>query len=474
MGIALSLLFLTWFLSGIGMIYARGMPSLTPEVRLQRLAAIDFTRVVLTPPAAVARAGARRAAGRLVLLTVMGRPAYRVAARGMTSVVFADTGELLGDVSDADSLAIASRFAGVAPTSLHQVAVLDEPDQWSIGDRRQLPLHKFVVDDAARTELYVSEANADVTLMTTRGSRALAWVAAIPHWLYFRALRVNGALWTRVVLWTSGVGTVSVLLGLILAFTQMRTRYVGWMRWHYVTGAVFGVLTLTWVFSGWLSMDPIEWTGQGSTGARIPQALSGGPATIDRFPAFDAARWRQALAGRTAKEIELKGIQGRPYYVVRGADATPLLMDAESLEVRREPFPLDSILQSVMQGNPGVTVAAAEVLPGYDAYYYDRDREAPLPVLRVKFADPTATWVYVDPMMAEVVGRFTRGQRVERWLYHGFHSLDFSFWYYNKALWEAGMIVLLSGGSILSFVGVVIGVKRLRRVAGRASAFRSS
>jgi hypothetical protein len=54
------------------------------------------------------------------------------------------------------------------------------------------------------------------------------------------------------------------------------------------------------------------------------------------------------------------------------------------------------------------------------------------------------------------------------------HSLDFSFWYYNKPLWETGLIVLLSGGSILSFVGVVIGFKRLRRAAGRAAGFRSS
>jgi hypothetical protein len=267
-----------------------------------------------------------------------------------------------------------------------------------------------------------------------------------------------------VVLWTSGVGTISVFLGLVLALTQMRTKYVGWMRWHYVSGAIFGVLTLTWVFSGWLSMDPIDWTGEGSTGARIPQALSG-PVTIDRFPAFDAARWTQALAGRAAKEIELKGIQGHPYYVVHGAGASPLLMDAESLEPRREPFAIDSIMQRVGQGNPGVPVVASELLPDYDAYYYDRDREAPLPVLRVKFADPTATWVYIEPMMSEVVARFTRGQRVERWLYHGFHSLDFSFWYYNRPLWEGVMIVLLAGGSVLSFIGVVIGFKRLRRNA---------
>ena len=31
------------------------------------------------------------------------------------------------------------------------------------------------------------------------------------------------------------------------------------MRWHYITGVVFGVFTLTWVFSGMLSMEPFGW-----------------------------------------------------------------------------------------------------------------------------------------------------------------------------------------------------------------------
>jgi hypothetical protein len=355
---------------------------------------------------------------------------------------------------------------------VHQVAVLEQADQWSIGERRQLPLHKFAVDDAARTELYVSEVTAEVVLMTTRSGRALAWVAAIPHWMYFRALRLNDGLWTRVVLWTSGLGIVSVFLGLVLSLTQMRTKYVGWMRWHYVTGALFGVLTLTWVFSGWLSMDPIEYTERGSTGARIPQALGGAP-NLERFPAFDAARWNQALAGFAVKEIELRGVQGEPYYVLRGAGSPPLLMAADTLEIRREPFSVDSIMQRVAQGNPGVAVAASELLTDYDAYYYDRDREEPLPVLRVKFADEAATWVYVDPRLSQQVARFTRGERVERWLYHGLHSLDFSFWYYNKPLWKAGMVVLLSGGSMLSFVGVVIGFRRLRRNIVRLGRRRS-
>src|SRR5580765_260001 len=355
MGIALSLLFLMWFLSGIGMIYARGMPSLTPAVRLERMPALDFSRVRITPVQAVSRAGMRRAGGRLSLLTVMGRPAYRVSAgRGDNVTVFADSGDELAEIGDEESLDIASRFANLPRSSVHQVAVLEQADQWSIGERRQLPLHKFAVDDAAHTELYVSEVTAEVVLMTTRSGRALAWVAAIPHWMYFRALRLNDAVWARVVLWTSGLGIVSVFLGLVLSLTQMRTKYVGWMRWHYVTGAVFGVLTLTWVFSGWLSMDPIEYTERGSTGARIPQALGGAP-NLERFLPLDAARWSQALAGRAVKEIELRGV---PYYVLRGAGSPPLLMAADTLEIRREPFPVDSIMQRVAQGNPGVPVAA--------------------------------------------------------------------------------------------------------------------
>ncbi len=60
------------------------------------------------------------------------------------------------------------------------------------------------------------------------------------------------------------------VLGLILSVTQFkRVRpfrlrsaipYAGWMRWHYITGAVFGLFTLTWAFSGLLSMEPFEWT----------------------------------------------------------------------------------------------------------------------------------------------------------------------------------------------------------------------
>ena len=49
LGMALSLLFVVWFVSGIGMLFAGGMPRLNPQEKLYREQEIDLSRVKLTP-----------------------------------------------------------------------------------------------------------------------------------------------------------------------------------------------------------------------------------------------------------------------------------------------------------------------------------------------------------------------------------------------------------------------------------------
>jgi len=49
LGTALCLLFFMWFLTGIGMIYSRGMPRLTAQARLARLPVLDMERIQLRP-----------------------------------------------------------------------------------------------------------------------------------------------------------------------------------------------------------------------------------------------------------------------------------------------------------------------------------------------------------------------------------------------------------------------------------------
>ena len=497
LGIALSALIVMWFATGIAMMYVGGMPRLTPELRLERLPNIDLSRVRLTPAEALERGNVEPNPGRVVLLSVMDRPAYRFGAREPVTV-FADDGQVLEDVSLAQSKTIASRFMNLPEAQINFVQTLNEVDQWTLLQGRQLPLHKFRVDDASATELYVSPATGEVSVLTTRRSRGFAWISTIPHWLYFTALRTNQAAWYRVVVWTSALACVLAVLGLVLGVTQFRRQkplaasipYSGWMRWHYVTGVVFGMFTLTWAFSGLLSMEPFAWTN--ATGLEVSRdVFTGGPADLSRFPAMDPATWDRVLAGRGIKEVDFARIQDDHYYVVRAARNEPavagrferlhqpypvtgraepdrLLVAASTLEIRRDPFSVDSLVGRLKAELPDVPIAEQQLLSEYDSYYYSRDRQTPLPVLRVKFNDPAQTWVYIDPEMSQVLAQVHKLNRVERWLYNGLHSFDFAFWY-NSPAWDVAMIVLLLGGLASSGIGLMLGIRRLRRGAVRTA-----
>jgi hypothetical protein len=492
LGIGLSLLAIMWFATGISMMYVGGMPQMTPALRLERMPDLDLSRVTISPAQAAEIAGGGT---RAQLMTVLDRPAYRISG----ATVFADTGEVMDDLSTRQAKTAAARFMKVGEDRISHVSTLTaRADQWTLAQGGSLPLHRFRIDDAEGTELYVRAATGDVTTLTTRKSRAYAWISTIPHFLYFEALRNNQPLWYRIVVWTSGGVMVLGLLGLLLGITQWRrTRpfnlskaipYSGWMRWHYITGVVFGVFTVTWAFSGMLSMEPFAWTN--SVALEVPRdAISGGPLELERFARMEPATWDRVLGGRTIKEVEFARVEDAHYYVVRQtplADSEELkrerlhqpyyivgnnerdrvIVTADTLEAREAAFSTESIARRLAGSVEGAKVTETTLLTEYDSYYYSKRGQTPLPVVRVKFDDPGQTWVYVDPELGQVLSAITRLSRVERWAYNGLHSLDFSFWYTSRA-WDVGMIVLLLGGLATSGFGFVMGVKRVKRGTGR-------
>jgi hypothetical protein len=260
------------------------------------------------------------------------------------------------------------------------------------------------------------------------------------------------------------------------------------MRWHYVTGAIFGVATFTFAFSGLLSMEPFAWTN--STSIDVPRAaLTGGPVDLSRFPRMEPASWAPVLAGRAVKEVEFLRIQDHPYFSVRHAgpsreeskrerlhqpyyvtgraESNRLLVQADTLTVRTAPFTAESLVARLEAAIPDARVLESAWLTDYDSYYYSRARQTPLPVVRVKFDDPAETWVYIDPETSQVLSEVSRLSRVERWLYNGLHSLDFAFLYAHRPAWDVVMIVLCLGGFTTSALGLFLGVRRTRRAARR-------
>jgi hypothetical protein len=183
---------------------------------------------------------------------------------------------------------------------------------------------------------------------------------------------------------------------------------------------------------------------------------------VSVYPALETAKWLEPLGGADVREVELIQIRGEPYLALREAAGGWRLLEASTLREQRAPFSTESLVALIKAAAPDSPVAEVSSLDRYDAYYYGRDA-LPLPVLRVKFDDRESTWVYIDPSMGRVVAQVTRRARVQRWLYHGLHSLDFPWLYDRRPLWDIVVVTLCLGGVSLSAIGLVLAGKRIAR-----------
>lgn len=475
LGIALGALFAGWFISGVVMMYV-GMPRLDPAKRLARQPALDFSTARLAPADALTAAGAAAPPtplDRVDLTMLRGRPLYRFQSGRQVVSAFADTGERLAPLSEQQALDEARRFSPDHAGSARYEGLLRTPDQWTLEFARQLPMHRIALGDQADTRLYVSATTGDIVLETTATTRLWAYPGAILHWLYLTPLRRHGELWAQIIIWTSLAGTVMCGAGLVWGVWRLspsrrfRLRrqpsaspYAGWMAWHHYAGLLFGVVSLTWVFSGLLSMDPWDWHPSTSPTRQQRSAFAGGAYAIDTVSVEQLADAVSRLPGTRVAEL----VQSAGSHWLAGEGHTV------ALATDRGGAPLDraAVTRLAALAMPGSPILDVAWLDGYDAYYYDRSGDLPLPVVRIRYADDVRTWLYVNPARGAVVRKEERLTRLNRWLYHGLHSLDVPFLYYRRPLWDAVVIVLSLGGFVLTLTTLVPAVRRLRRHARRA------
>ncbi|WP_234735074.1 PepSY domain-containing protein [Tellurirhabdus bombi] len=482
LGFLLSLLFVIWFLSGFVMMYV-GFPTMKHHQRLQKLPVIDLSQCRLSPPEALQKAGIADTLRTFRLGMLLNRPVYRfITLKNEHRVVFADNGEVYAGADTAQAARIATAF--VKGTSRPQaVETLTEIDQWMAAHRSQgyLPnVHRLEMDDKAGTYVYVSVASGEVVQMLDASQRFWAWLGPIPHWIYPTVLIRNRPVWNQVVVWSSGIGTLMCVAGIVMGFVRYKRRRADswafspykkkWFRWHHYTGFVFGIFVFTWVLSGLFSMNPIDFGPSIDKRLEEMQYWSGGPlnpALVKLRPEKAAQLLQPELA---VKEVHLIQLFGKPYYLAYQDDHHTRLLAADQEESKPlEALSPDLFIAPIQTLNPGYKIIESNVLTDYDDYYYSKKRERRLPVLRIKLDTPEKTWYYIDLKTGQIVLKHERGSRLERWLYHGLHSLDFRFLLYKRPLWDIVVGTLMLGGTLVSLTGLVLTWKWLRRKFRRKS-----
>jgi len=464
-GIALCLFFAMWFASGAVMIYVP-FPSLSHEEVLARTGTVNLQQVTIAP--AQATFGIPPGSiDRLRLIDVNGQPVYAVHTHGAPVVVVnATDGRRQEGFDSATAKAVAERFAG------HSIGRIDGPivdDQWIVPNDFDAyrPFYRLHVENDARTILYVSVRTGELLQKTTARERAWNYVGSVVHWIYPTVLRRHWALWDQVVWWLSLVGITVAIIGLWLGITRIVGRqrsgewklshYRNWMKWHHMLGLFTGALALTWIFSGWLSMDHNRlFSSPDPTDERLAKFRG-----IDLKEASERVPLSSLSSLEPFAEAEIVPVGSKAFVSTGsiGGNRVYIAHDGHLQDIGRVPD--DAVEAAVRAAWPGIDTTLEHPGPD-DAYMRLRESTLPASTVRVVLKDAQHTWVHVDSATGAVLGVMDRSRRTYRWLFNGLHSLDFPGLANHRPLWDGVILAALLAGFSFSVTSVVIGFRRSR------------
>lgn len=468
LGTLLSILFLMWFVTGIVMIYHH-----YPSIHGKHALAYDgcITSGVIMPDSIMTLNNIDADSVQEAELTgYRGITLLNIKTNGGESIFNAHTGAKVERLYKPQLDVIAQSWKSAAVVSTDS---LNEIDVWLIGAYpfKDYPVYKYAFDDDDATELYLSSRTGRALQLTTAKSRFWAWVGAIPHWIYIKQLRATGRQpWTDVVLWISGIGIIMTLTGIVVGIRSViMARRKGKLcpykkplfRWHHITGLIFGFFVLTFIFSGFMSLQ------------KVPTSLV---PYNESYSADDFARGQKFISmsdyAADAKQIIDKGNvkrmtwtvrAGIPIYNVETADSSYMVNAADSVA---QPFIVNEDIcrrmasLSLAHGVQYKVTYVTDYEPGYSSVRQSRMRT--LPVYKVATDDEYGTCFYVIPRNANAVYS-NDNSKLRNTLYTTLHSFNCTFFYNHPILREVLLWIMMIGGAIVSLTGVVMGYRYILR-----------
>jgi hypothetical protein len=251
----------------------------------------------------------------------------------------------------------------------------------------------------------------------------------------------------------AGAGTVLGVIRLQVSRRRLESPFQGWHAWHHILGLFTATFVLTWIFSGWLSMDH----GLLFSSGRLSPAEA---ARVAAIPDWRVVAGDQRLIAAPVKEVEWFAL-GEHFYRREQASLSAqsiVAIDSASGNLQTpQPFlsgaEVDAFVQPIAPG------CAAPVIVGPHDYYPMSSSIPGAPVYRAICGD---VWFHVDGGTGAILERLDSSRRSYRWLYSGLHTLDFPLLLDHPMLRSILIVVLCALGFVFSVTGAVIGWRRLR------------
>ncbi|MBP0115157.1 MULTISPECIES: PepSY domain-containing protein [Bradyrhizobium] len=462
LGIAFCLLFAMWFASGIVMHFVP-FPSLTEAERFSGLTPVDRDGARISVVDAVAASGIADAT-RVRLIQRSDGAVYIVSGPSRQRAIRAADGSDASVKSADVALAVAQAHARQREIDASHATIVGRADydQWSVpnGFDRHRPLFRVALGDAAGTEVYVSSLTGEIVLDATRRERGWNLAGSVLHWIYPTVVRSNWALWDRMVWSLSLLALIAAVLGAVLGIVRIRIHkrqisspYRGWHVLHHLLGLTTAVFVLTWIFSGWLSMDHGRLFSRGQLTATEAGPMNAAPdwreaSSLDRQPISPAAREAEWFAFRGHVYRRDRVALGRQTLIRRGdapQDGLTGFLDVHEIQALTARLAVGCGPPSVLPDNDDYP--ALSTIPG-------------APVYRSRCGGDL--WFDIDGADGGMLQRLDPSRRAYRWLYSALHTLDFPVLVAHPRIRDVVIVGLCMLGLAFSITGIIIGWRRLR------------
>jgi uncharacterized iron-regulated membrane protein len=392
-------------------------------------------------------------------------PAYVVENDNRLVVVDARTGAKLPLLPSAQAAAIGAAITAGATPSGAPFAY----DQWVVHNHFDplRPFYRLDLNDGAGTQFYLSARTGELVQRTSGRERAWNWVGAVLHWVYFTPLRSSFSLWDRTVWIVSFIAMLvaiaGTVLGVIRTLAAQRQRRpslsfyrLKWMRWHHILGLFASLFVLTWMLSGWLSMDHGRLFSRGqATSAEVAayhgRSLPAGLAPID-------ASTLHALM--PAKEVGFDVIAGVAILTTVHQNGSTSLYGEDGKALPPNLL-MELVQRGVTQAWPTGPVTGVDRVPPTDVYALAEGW--PASAVRVGLSGTDAPAIYVDASNGHLLTVMSGSRAAYAWVYYALHTFNFPGLTTRPILREVLVMVPLIFGLIFSITGVVIGYQRLRK-----------
>lgn len=373
-----------------------------------------------------------------------------------------------GDVFNLDktkALLIAKNATGL--NSKGKVSILKEVDQWIPRPKyiQHLPVYKVEFENEQHTWVHISSLTGEPLNITTYSDRFWAWVGAIPHWIYFKDIRIHRGLWRQLICWLSGLGLLMTLSGIITGLVRYKKKPKAsfkrfknkWYNLHYYFGLGFGLFVCTWTFSGFMSMTPFNWVPSSSLSIEETNVWQGKQFTLESINNEEWNTFKNIASKSEFREVHFSLFNNRFFTkkIHTNSVENNCITNLKYIPSKED------YVSRINTFNQQEKVTQSLSLKTYDNYYYDRKNKKTLPV--TKIITNQNTFFYVHPKTNRILLKSTPEKRTERWIYHGLHSLDFSMLTNNRPLWDIVMIFLLVGGTIVCITATGLGIKFIKR-----------